>query len=91
MTKAGGARVNRDDLALKAGTGSDTLYSRLDIIVRPYSDAQIVEIIGKATIRNKEAFHRTHYQRLNQVDVDSFRDLIDLWVLEYAERFSATT
>ena len=86
-----GARVHRDDLALKSGAGSDTLYSRLDLIVRPYSDAHIVEIIGKGTIRNKELFHRTHFQRLNQIDVDSFRDLIDLWVLEYAERFSATT
>jgi hypothetical protein len=84
-----GARINRNDLALKSGGSSDTQYSRLDLLVRPYSDAQIVELVGKATIRNKELFNRTNYQRLDQVDVDSFRNMIDLWVLEYAERFAA--
>lgn len=86
-----GGRVSRDDIALKSGSGGETQYSRMDLIVRPFSDAQIVELVGKATIRNKEAFNRTNYQRLNQLDVDSFRDMIDLWVLEYAERFAATT
>lgn len=84
-----GARVSRDDLALGTSSGSKTQYSRLDLLVRPYSEAQIVELIGKATIRNKEAFNRSNYQRLDQVDVDSFRNMIDLWVLEYAERFAA--
>jgi hypothetical protein len=85
-----GARVSRDDVALRSAAGSDTQYSRLDVLVRPFSDAHIVELVGKATIRNKEAFNRTNYQLLSQVDAESFRNMIDLWVLEYAERFAAT-
>lgn len=85
-----GARVSRDDISLQPGSGSKTLYSRLDLLVRPFSDLHIVELVGKATIRNKEVFNRTNYQRLDQLDTQSFREMIDLWVLEYAERFAAT-
>ncbi len=65
------------------------MFSRLEMVITPFSPAQIVEIVGKATIRNRKAFHRTHYQTLTQLDVESFRELIDLWVLEYAELFAA--
>lgn len=85
-----GARVSRDDVSLQPGSGSKTLYSRLDLLVRPFSEGHIVELVGKATIRNKEIFNRTNYQRLDQLDVESFSEMIDLWVLEYAERFAAT-
>jgi len=85
-----GARVSRDDVSLGSAAGSRTQYSRLDLLVRPFSDAGIVELIGKGTIRNKEIFNRTNYQRLHQLDVDSFRNMIDLWVLEYAELFAAS-
>ena len=40
-------------------------------------------------IHNKEVFNRTHFQFLAEADLDSFRELIDLWVLEYAEQFAA--
>jgi len=33
---------------------------------------------------------RTHFQQLVQLDLKSFRDLIDQWVLEYAEKYSAS-
>ena len=47
--------------------------------------AHIIELVGKGTIRNKELFHRNHFQFLTQVIVQSLRDMCDLWVLEYAE------
>ena len=49
----------------------------------------MLDLAAKATIRNKELFNRSHYQRLTEVDVTSFAELIDIWVLEYAELYAA--
>ncbi|HEX6986394.1 MAG TPA: hypothetical protein VF170_13510 [Planctomycetaceae bacterium] len=83
-----GAKVTRDDVRLGRGP-AETVFSRLELLVRPFSSAHIVELVAKGTIRNREVLNRTHYQRLNQLDVASFTEQIDLWVLEYAERFAA--
>jgi len=84
-----GARISRDDLSLKRGSGSASHYSRLEMTISPLGTAPIVELVAKATIHNKEAFNRTRFQHLDQIDTESFREMIDLWVLEFAERFSA--
>jgi hypothetical protein len=84
-----GGRVSRDDIALGPGRSAATQYSRLEILVRPYGSAHILELVGKGTIRNKELFHRSHYQLLTQIDLQSLRGLVDLWVLEYAESYAA--
>ena len=68
---------------------SNNFYSRFEMVIRPLSSAHIVELAAKATVRNKEIFNRSHFQFLNQVDVDSFSEMIDLWALEYAEQFAA--
>lgn len=86
-----GARVSRDDLTVQRGEQAKSLYSRLEMFVSPLGSAGIVELVSKGTIRNKEAFHRRHFQRLDQLDADSFKELIDLWVLEYAELYSASS
>ena len=86
-----GARIRRDDLAPGApGTkGLVHYYSHMEMLIRPYSPARIVELVGRGAIRNKEVLSRSHFQQLTQVDVESFREVIDQWILEYAERFSA--
>jgi hypothetical protein len=84
-----GAKISRDDVQLERGRGSRTAYSRLEMLIRPYSSTHIVELVAKGTVRNKELYNRSHYQMLSQVDIDSFKELIDLWALEYAERFAA--
>jgi hypothetical protein len=84
-----GAAVSRDDLALAPDGHRKNVYSRLEMSIRPYSSAHVLELLGKATIRNKELFNRSHYQRLAEVDPATFRELIDLWILEYAERYAA--
>ncbi len=57
--------------------------------MRPFSASHIIEVVGKGSIRNKELFHRTNFQFLNQVDLQSLRNMIDLWVLEYAETYAS--
>ena len=86
-----GARITRDDLTGRRGRPVEALFSRLRMLVRPYSDVHIVELVTKGTIRNKEIISRNHYQFLSQVDMDSFRELVDLWVLDYAEKFAANS
>ena len=83
-----GAKISRDDFNRRADGRSKNLYSRFEMLIRPYSSTHIVEMVAKGTIQNKEIISRAHYQFLNQVDEESFMELIDLWVLEYAEKFS---
>ena len=83
-----GTAISREDIRLKAGRG-DTCFSRLEMLIRPVSSAFVLEFAAKATVCNRELFNRTHYQRLSEVDTTSFDEMIDLWVLEYAERYAA--
>jgi hypothetical protein len=84
-----GAKVSRDDLTPGADRRRTNAYSRLEMVVRPYSAYHVLELTAKGTVRNKEIYNRTHYQRLEQVDPESFLELVDLWVLEYAELYAA--
>jgi len=84
-----GSVARRDDVGLARGR-SDNLFSRLQIVVSPYSKYHVIDVVAKGTIRNKEVFSRNHYQQLNEVDLDRFRELIELWVLDYAEVYAAT-
>ncbi|MCA8995876.1 MAG: hypothetical protein KDA80_02795 [Planctomycetaceae bacterium] len=87
-----GGRVTRDDLQLQPGRSAESLYSRLELLVTPFSsNASILELTVKGTVRNREVLNRKHYQKLDDFDLDSFKELVDLRVLEFAEKYSATT
>jgi hypothetical protein len=83
-----GAAITRDDLVLERGRRGSH-FSRLEMTVRPFSSVHVLELTAKGTICNKEAYNRSHFQRLSELDVATFRELIDLWILEYAELFAA--
>jgi hypothetical protein len=82
-----GAVVSRDDVGIAAGRRS-SFFSRLQLVVSPFSKYHVLELAAQGTVRNKETFSRNHYQRLADVDDESFRELVELWVLDYAEQFS---
>ncbi len=84
-----GAAVNRDDVDVGGDRRRGNLFSRLEMVVRPFSSYHVLDLAAKGTIRNKELFNRSHYQQLVEVDPTSFAEMIDLWVLEYAELFAA--
>ena len=84
-----GAAVSRDDFQPARGREPTTRFSRLEMLVRPLSEYFVLELVAKATIRDKECFTRSHYQRLSEVDLASFTGLVDLWVLEFAELYAA--
>ncbi len=83
-----GAAIARDDLSLNDGR-RETFFSRLEVVVRPFSSSHVLELAAKGTIRNKEVYNRNQYQMLAHVDIASFRDLVDRWILEFAELYAA--
>jgi hypothetical protein len=85
-----GGACFRDDLVLTRGSRT-TNYSRLEVTVRPYSAVHVLDLAAKGTIRNREAFNRNYFEELATADEPKFRDLIDAWVLEYAELYAART
>ena len=84
-----GAACFRDDVGAGAGGKRANYYSRLEMTIRPFSEYRVLDLSAKGTIRNKEVFSRNHYEELSDVDPDKFVELIDLWILEYAESYSA--
>jgi hypothetical protein len=87
--KGWGAAISREDIRLKRSAQSRTTFSRVEMVISPISAAMIIELTAKATVANREIFSRTHYQRLVELELTSFTETIDLWVIEYAERYSA--
>lgn len=84
-----GGKIARDDVQLQSAGRVGNRYSRFEMLIRPFSSAFIIELTAKGTIANREVLNRSHYQQLERLDTDSFSELIDLWVLEYAEQFAA--
>lgn len=83
-----GAACRRDDIRITGGRRQND-YSRLEMTIRPYTQTQVVELTAKATIRNKEVFNRTHFEKIEDADPAKFVELVDIWVLEYAELYAA--
>jgi len=85
-----GAACRRDDIRMSGGRRNND-YSRLEMTIRPHSSYQVVELTAKATIRNKEVFNRTHFEKIQDADPVKFLELVDIWVLEYAEMYAASS
>lgn len=83
-----GAGCRRDDLRLARGVRSE-LFSRIELMVRPYSTLHVLDLAGRATIRNQEVFNRNYFEKLSEVNLDKFKHLIETWVLEFGELYAA--
>lgn len=83
-----GAAVSRDDLQLNSGQRVNT-RSRFEVIVRPFSDYQILDVAAKGTVHNKEVFQRHYFERIADVDCDEFLQRIDQWIVEFAELYAS--
>ena len=83
-----GTACYRDDLAITDGRRNNR-YSRLEMTIRPYSDAGILDLKAKGTVANREIYNRAHYVSVDEVELDEFKELIDTWAVEYAEMYAA--
>lgn len=86
--KGWGARISRDDIRLGRGTAKNE-YSRLEVLVRPFSDTHIIEVATKGTIRNRESLNRTNFRFLREAAIAPLKQIVDGIVLEFAEQYSA--
>lgn len=84
-----GGACSRDDVGSGIDRRRANFFSRLEMTIRPYSDLNVVELSAKGTIRNREVINRTHFELIGEVDTDTFVNLIDVWILEYAELYAA--
>lgn len=83
-----GGAVSRDELDLNRGQRR-TIFSRLELVIKPLTELSIVEIAAKGTVRNREIFVRSHYRSIQESEPVEFFDMIDRWVLEYAQLYSS--
>ncbi|QDS93064.1 hypothetical protein FF011L_18190 [Roseimaritima multifibrata] len=83
-----GAACWRDNLNVEEGRRNN-LFSRIELMVRPLNEYFVLELKGKGTVANKEIFNRSHFEHLQDVELESFEHIIDAWVVEYAELYSA--
>ena len=86
--KGWGAAVRRDDLVLSHGK-RDNAFSRLEMLVSPFNQYRVLEVVARGAVRNRENFSRNHYQTLKDVRLDQFIELIERWTLDYAEQYAA--
>ena len=85
-----GGACFRDDF--QPGGGRQSTYSRLEVTVRPYTtNLHVLDLAAKGIIRNREVYNRNFYEKLEEVDIEKFRHLVDAWVLEYVEQYAART
>ncbi|MBL8889365.1 MAG: hypothetical protein JNL67_05270 [Planctomycetaceae bacterium] len=87
--KGWGAAISRDDLMLTRKQ-RENHYSRLEIFVRPMNDYYLVDLVSKATIRNREIWTRNVYHPLTEVNLATLREQVDLWAVQFAELYSAS-
>ena len=84
-----GAACYRDDMTAEAQRRNN-LYTRFELAVRPYSEYNVIDLAAKGTIQNKEIFKRAYFEDIIEADVDRFNELVDVWILEFAELYSAS-
>lgn len=86
--KGWGVAIYRDDLVLSKSVRRND-YSRLEIFVRPMNDYFVVELAAKATIRNKEVWKRSIYKPVTEAEMETFKEQINLWAVQYVELYAA--
>lgn len=84
-----GGAVFRDDIRRGASGKGGSFYSRLEVTVRPMNEFNVVNIIGKGTIHNKEIFNWNFFKDVADVSEEEFQKKIDSWILAYAEKFAS--
>ena len=83
-----GGAVLRDELSIAHGKRTN-VYSRLEVTVKPFIELGIVNMNAKGTIKNKEMFTRRHHDPVQEADMDQFLTMVDRWVLEFAQLYTA--
>lgn len=79
-----GGAISRDDLQ-RGGPA----YSRLEISVPPAGEFNLLVVVGRGTIKNREVLNWNHFAEIADVNIEAFKQEIDSWILQFVEMFSA--
>lgn len=87
--KGWGGALSRNDIDRGPDGRAGSFFSRIEITVKPQNEFNVVNIVGKGTIRDKELFAWNHFESILEAKQDDFEKMIDNWILQFAEQFSA--
>ncbi|MFK7767543.1 MAG: hypothetical protein AB8B55_10010 [Mariniblastus sp.] len=88
-SKGWGGAVSRNDIDRGPDGRAGSFFTRVEITVRPQNEFNVVNIAGKGTIRDKEVFVWNHFEEIGEAKQEAYEELIDKWVLQFAETFAA--
>ena len=88
-TKGWGGALSRNDLDRGPDGKAGSFFSRVEMTVRPQNEFDVINIVGKGTIRDKEMFVWNHFDGIAETDQAQFIQMIDNWLLQFAEQFAA--
>ena len=88
-SKGWGGALSRNDIDRGRDGRTGSFFSRIEMTVRPQNEFNVVNIVGKGTIRDKEIFNWNHYEDILEADQAAFSEMIDKWILQFAETFAA--
>ena len=83
---AGARRISRDDLRLRRGTAATSCFSRLEMLITPITPRRCWNWPPKARSATARSSAARNISVSPSPHMPVFANLIDLWVLEYAER-----
>ena len=87
--KGWGGALTRNDIDRGPDGRAGTFFSRIELTVRPQNEFNVVNIAGKGTIRDKEIFVWNHFEDIHDANQESLEQMLDKWVLQFAEQFAA--
>ena len=88
-SKGWGGALSRVDIDRGPSGKAGSFFSRIEITVRPQNEFNVVNIIGKGTIRDKELFSWNHFEAILAAKQEDFEQMIDNWIFQFAEQFAA--
>lgn len=88
-SKGWGGALSRNDIDRGPDGKAGSFFSRVEMTVRPQNEFNVVNIVGKGTIRDKEIFNWNHFEDILEADQAAFEEIIDKWILQFAETFAA--
>ena len=87
--KGWGGALSRNDIDRGPDGKAGSFFSRIELTVRPQNEFNVANITGKGTIRDKEMFTWNHFENILEAKQESMEQMIDKWVLQFAEQFAA--
>lgn len=88
-SKGWGGSIHRHDLTRGPDGKAGSFFSRLELSVRSLNSFNVVNIVGKGTIADKELFSWNHFKDIEDATFEEFEDKLNNWMIQYVEQFAA--